>query len=199
MTQTSTTAVATSVVVDAPIERAFAVFTDDIGSWWPPEHHLLSSFHSAVAVVSSTLAAAALFTPLRRTDLTGVVHRALEPALPPWPTRLARSRRPWPSRQTPWKTTAGGSWLSSRPPSRARREPSKSSFMPPENDTCHFHDGRHHGSIRRCFLKSRPEGGQQAADRRFDNPVATARSLATERRRPWVMGRPEVPAGPFFG
>jgi uncharacterized protein YndB with AHSA1/START domain len=27
-------------VVDAPIEEAFQVFTDDIGSWWPPEHHI---------------------------------------------------------------------------------------------------------------------------------------------------------------
>jgi uncharacterized protein YndB with AHSA1/START domain len=36
-----TTATATahaSVVVDAPQERAFAVFTDGIDSWWPREH-----------------------------------------------------------------------------------------------------------------------------------------------------------------
>jgi uncharacterized protein YndB with AHSA1/START domain len=35
------TAVRTEVVVEAPIERAFSVFTDDIGSWWSPDHHLL--------------------------------------------------------------------------------------------------------------------------------------------------------------
>ena len=29
------------IVVDAPIERAFAVFTDDIGSSWPADHHIL--------------------------------------------------------------------------------------------------------------------------------------------------------------
>ena len=37
------TAVSTSIVVEAPIERAFAVFTEDIGSWWPPDHHLLEA------------------------------------------------------------------------------------------------------------------------------------------------------------
>lgn len=37
----SDTAVHTSVIVDAPIEKAFSVFTADIGSWWPPEHHIL--------------------------------------------------------------------------------------------------------------------------------------------------------------
>jgi uncharacterized protein YndB with AHSA1/START domain len=40
-TQTTDTSVTTSIVVDAPIERAFSVFTDGIGSWWPPEHHIL--------------------------------------------------------------------------------------------------------------------------------------------------------------
>ena len=35
------TSVQTSITVDAPLERAFTVFTDDIGSWWPPEHHIL--------------------------------------------------------------------------------------------------------------------------------------------------------------
>ena len=42
-TQTVDTAVRSSIVVDAPIERAFAVFTDDIGTWWPPEHHILQA------------------------------------------------------------------------------------------------------------------------------------------------------------
>jgi uncharacterized protein YndB with AHSA1/START domain len=40
-TQVAETSVRTSIVVDAPLERAFSVFTDDIGSWWPPEHHIL--------------------------------------------------------------------------------------------------------------------------------------------------------------
>jgi uncharacterized protein YndB with AHSA1/START domain len=31
------------IVVDAPIERAFAVFTDDIGSWFPSEYNLLET------------------------------------------------------------------------------------------------------------------------------------------------------------
>jgi len=37
------TSVRSSIVVDAPIDRAFTVFTDDIGSWWPPEHHILQA------------------------------------------------------------------------------------------------------------------------------------------------------------
>jgi uncharacterized protein YndB with AHSA1/START domain len=43
MSDTQTTFVRSSIVVDAPIERAFAVFTEDIGSWWPPEHHILEA------------------------------------------------------------------------------------------------------------------------------------------------------------
>jgi uncharacterized protein YndB with AHSA1/START domain len=39
--QTEATAVQTAIVVDAPIERAFRVFTEGINTWWPPEHHLL--------------------------------------------------------------------------------------------------------------------------------------------------------------
>ncbi len=30
-----------SIVVEAPVERAFSVFTEDIGSWWPEDHHVL--------------------------------------------------------------------------------------------------------------------------------------------------------------
>jgi uncharacterized protein YndB with AHSA1/START domain len=40
-TQTTQTYVERSVVVDAPAERAFTVFTEGIGSWWTPEHHIL--------------------------------------------------------------------------------------------------------------------------------------------------------------
>jgi uncharacterized protein YndB with AHSA1/START domain len=42
-TQTAATSVRASIVVEAPIERAFSVFTKDIGSWWPPEHHILQA------------------------------------------------------------------------------------------------------------------------------------------------------------
>jgi len=43
MTDTQGTSVRSSIVVNAPIDRAFSVFTEDIGSWWPPEHHLLGA------------------------------------------------------------------------------------------------------------------------------------------------------------
>jgi uncharacterized protein YndB with AHSA1/START domain len=33
--------VTATIVVEAPIERAFEVFTADIGSWWPTDHHIL--------------------------------------------------------------------------------------------------------------------------------------------------------------
>ncbi len=42
-TQIAPTAVHSSIVVDAPIERAFSVFTDGISTWWPPEHHILQA------------------------------------------------------------------------------------------------------------------------------------------------------------
>ena len=41
--QTTDTSVRSSIVVDTPIERAFSVFTEDIGSWWPAEHHILQA------------------------------------------------------------------------------------------------------------------------------------------------------------
>jgi len=41
--QATDNAVRTSIVVDAPIDRAFSVFTADIGSWWPAEHHILQA------------------------------------------------------------------------------------------------------------------------------------------------------------
>jgi len=42
-TQTVDSAVRKSIVVEAPIEHAFQVFTEQIGSWWPEEHHILAS------------------------------------------------------------------------------------------------------------------------------------------------------------
>ena len=39
--QVTETSVHRSVSVDAPIERAFSLFTDGIGTWWPPDHHIL--------------------------------------------------------------------------------------------------------------------------------------------------------------
>jgi uncharacterized protein YndB with AHSA1/START domain len=41
--QATDTAVRAEVVVAAPIERAFSVFTEDIGSWWDPNHHILEA------------------------------------------------------------------------------------------------------------------------------------------------------------
>ena len=35
------TVVREQVVVEAPIERAFAVFTEGLGTWFPPEYNLL--------------------------------------------------------------------------------------------------------------------------------------------------------------
>ena len=30
-------------MVEAPVERAFTVFTEEIDSWWDPDHHLLET------------------------------------------------------------------------------------------------------------------------------------------------------------
>jgi uncharacterized protein YndB with AHSA1/START domain len=40
-TRAAETSVRTSIVVEAPIERAFSVFTEDFGSFKPPEHNML--------------------------------------------------------------------------------------------------------------------------------------------------------------
>ena len=39
--QAAETSVRGAIVVEAPIERAFSVFTDDFGSFKPPDHNLL--------------------------------------------------------------------------------------------------------------------------------------------------------------
>jgi uncharacterized protein YndB with AHSA1/START domain len=43
MTQAAAAVVHTHIVVDAPIERAFAVFTERFGDFKPPEHNLLGA------------------------------------------------------------------------------------------------------------------------------------------------------------
>ncbi len=40
-TQTAGTSVRATVTVELPIERAFAVFTQEMGTWWPSTHHIL--------------------------------------------------------------------------------------------------------------------------------------------------------------
>ena len=46
MTQAATAVVRKEIVVEAPIERAFSVFTDRFGDFKPPEHNLL---HAPIA------------------------------------------------------------------------------------------------------------------------------------------------------
>jgi uncharacterized protein YndB with AHSA1/START domain len=41
--QATDTSVYASVDVQAPIERAFSAFTEEIGSWWDPSHHILQA------------------------------------------------------------------------------------------------------------------------------------------------------------
>src|SRR6478609_2714040 len=43
MTTTDATTVSTSVEVDAPIARAFHVFTTEIGTWWDTDKHILDA------------------------------------------------------------------------------------------------------------------------------------------------------------
>jgi uncharacterized protein YndB with AHSA1/START domain len=39
--QATDTSVTASIVVEAPLDRAFQVFTEDMLSWWPASHHIL--------------------------------------------------------------------------------------------------------------------------------------------------------------
>ena len=43
MSDSPSSSVRSSIIVNAPIDTAFEAFTDDIGSWWPPEHHILEA------------------------------------------------------------------------------------------------------------------------------------------------------------
>jgi uncharacterized protein YndB with AHSA1/START domain len=40
-TQSTAAPVRTHTVVEAPIQRAFDVFTQEMASWWPEDHHIL--------------------------------------------------------------------------------------------------------------------------------------------------------------
>jgi len=42
-TQTPATSVSATIEVQAPIDRAFAVFTQEIGTWWSPDQHILEA------------------------------------------------------------------------------------------------------------------------------------------------------------
>ena len=61
-TQAVVTSVKTAVVVDAPLERAFDVFTAGMASWWNPDHHIIEAksprwCSSAASAATSTTAA----------------------------------------------------------------------------------------------------------------------------------------------
>ncbi len=45
------TAVRKSVTVTAPVERAFRIFTDELGSWWPFQGHSLSDAEVETAIL----------------------------------------------------------------------------------------------------------------------------------------------------
>jgi len=40
---TQPTSVSTSIMVQAPVEHAFSVFTEGMATWWNPDHHLLEA------------------------------------------------------------------------------------------------------------------------------------------------------------
>jgi uncharacterized protein YndB with AHSA1/START domain len=44
MTQATDTSVVRTALVRAPIQRAFKVFTEDMGAWWDADHHLVDGF-----------------------------------------------------------------------------------------------------------------------------------------------------------
>jgi uncharacterized protein YndB with AHSA1/START domain len=42
-TEAKTASIRTSIQVEAPVERAFHVYTQEMMSWWPPDHHILDA------------------------------------------------------------------------------------------------------------------------------------------------------------
>jgi uncharacterized protein YndB with AHSA1/START domain len=47
-TQMTGTTVSETITVEAPIERAFRVYTQEMASWWPKEHHILQAALDAI-------------------------------------------------------------------------------------------------------------------------------------------------------
>jgi uncharacterized protein YndB with AHSA1/START domain len=41
MSTSTPTSVRESITVEATIDHAFKVFTEEMGTWWPPDHHIL--------------------------------------------------------------------------------------------------------------------------------------------------------------
>ena len=42
-TTDTSTSVRTSIVIEAPVERAFEAFVHEMASWWNPDHHILGA------------------------------------------------------------------------------------------------------------------------------------------------------------
>ena len=78
MTDTNVTTVSTSIVVNAPLEVAFTVFTEDMESWWPPDHHILQAALASMVFEPETEAASTT-SPWTGASASGPVS---------WPTSL---------------------------------------------------------------------------------------------------------------
>ena len=83
MTQTEAVTVRKQVVVDAPIERAFSVFTDRFGDFKPPEHNLLGApiaetvFEGRLQRDPAGVAGLPAGRGVRRADARAGAHRLL--------------------------------------------------------------------------------------------------------------------------
>ena len=53
MQETSERAVEKAVTVNVPVERAFEVFTAEIGTWWPLRTHAVDTEHSETVVMEA--------------------------------------------------------------------------------------------------------------------------------------------------